>query len=146
MILSSVKLHTSTMCRKFRIVVSSVFSSLNFSPVKLRSDAISYSAPPSPDRSVQTSSASGALVALLPASAAFHRPVRQVELLLQVVDAQRGLNRKLRRPPLGPDAGACEAIRGTNLAHGTTGFTSSRNSRLRILLVLRSYPLSPRPI
>ena len=50
------------------------------------------------------------------------------------------------RPPLALGAGACGAISDTSSAHGTTRFISSRNSRLRVRLVLRSYPLSPRLI
>jgi hypothetical protein len=50
------------------------------------------------------------------------------------------------RPPLAPGAGAYGAISETSSAHGTTRFISSRNSRLRVRLVLRSNPLSPRLI
>src|SRR5574337_988506 len=50
------------------------------------------------------------------------------------------------RPPLAPGVGACGAISDTSSAQGTTRFISSRNSRLRVLFVLRSNPLSPRLI
>jgi len=37
--------------------------------------------------------------------------------------------------------GACGSINPTNSAHGTTRFISSRNSRLRVLLVINSKPV-----
>ncbi len=50
------------------------------------------------------------------------------------------------QPPLAPRAGACGVISATSSDHGTTKFISSRNSRLRVLLVLRSKPAAPRLI
>jgi hypothetical protein len=48
------------------------------------------------------------------------------------------------RPPLAPSVGACSVISDTSSTQSTIRFISSRNSRLRVLLVLHSHPLSLR--
>lgn len=65
---------------------------------------------------------------------------------MQVVNAQHGLDGERWTTALGAGAGACGAMSYTNSARGTTRFISSGNSRLRVLLVLRSNPLSLRLI
>jgi len=65
----------------------------------------------------------------------FHCRIRQTEPLLQKVDAQHGLHGKRRTPAFRPCA-----------AQGTTRFISSRNARLRVLLVTSSNPVVARLI
>jgi hypothetical protein len=76
----------------------------------------------------------------------FHGGVRQVEPLLEESECAAWSTANGGRPPLVPGCGACGAISDTSSAHGTTRFISSRNSRLRVRLVLRSNPLSLRLI
>jgi hypothetical protein len=70
----------------------------------------------------------------------FHGRVREVEPLLHEVNAQHGLHGKRWASALGARSWCVRRDQGTSSAQGTTRFISSRNSRLRVLLVSGSGP------